>query len=798
MLNLAPARWIWLPCGRTLPNTVVRFRISFHLDQEPKHAAGWILADSRYRLTVNGQRVQWGPGPADPRWPETDPLNLVSYLRAGENVIGVEVLYFGFGEGTWADGNPGLIVQLAVDGRRLDSGTAWHCALDRSHPPGQHQQWFLRALQEDIDARLIPHGWASPGYVEDDTWLAAHDLGIPADKPTVHPHACSVSDAACAEDPAVLNLRPRSVPLMSETWMPAGRPVEQGRVTWHRDPADWFDCRVLGSLTATRETIAESIGDGWRVPATPTRTGWFMTFVLPEQAIGWPCVQVDAPAGAIVEILMQEAHDLAADPWLDTHFHSWFRWRCTTGVNRIAPFDFFGLRWIQVHVREASGPVTIRQVGLRRRLHPWPHSALLQVGEPALQKLVDAGLNTLRNSVQETVCDGFGRERQQYSGDCGHQLHAVRQLHGGHAVSARFLRTWGEGQTADGWFLDCWPGYDRLKRIAQRQIGATQWGPLLDHGVGYGFDTWHHLLETGDRDAVVVPYQRLLRFGGWLWSRRDSTGMIPASGHGLPWVWIDHHGFHAQRDKDLSFTLYIAAMFGHALALLADALEPAAAALWRERSAALAAVAKQRHWCPQRRLFVDNLPWLAEDGGARLHDRSLATSVLFGFAPEIEPTLDVLAATPPEMGLSYPANAGWRLWALARGRRTAAVLDDLRTRWATMESVRLNNSLSEFWTPQPDSRDQWSHCPVAPLYVLSQDIAGIRATSPGFATCSIAPQLGDLPSLAVTVHTPHGPIGFRAECTTDGHMVQLDVPDGIRAQLHGAPLPVGRSTHHIA
>jgi hypothetical protein len=29
--------------------------------------------------------------------------------------------------------------------------------------------------------------------------------------------------------------------------------------------------------------------------------------------------------------------------------------------------------------------------------------------------------------------------------------------------------------------------------------------------------------------------------------------------------------------------------------------------------------------------------------------------------------LQVLAECPPEMGFSYPANAGWRLWALAKG-----------------------------------------------------------------------------------------------------------------------------------
>ena len=106
---------------------------------------------------------------------------------------------------------------------------------------------------------------------------------------------------------------------------------------------------------------------------------------------------------------------------------------------------------------------------------------------------------------------------------------------------------------------------------------------------------------------MAIPFQRLLRFGEWLWSRRDDTGMIPASGHGLPSVWLDHHGFQTPRHKDLAFTLYVAGMFGHALAPLADAFQPAAAATWRARAEQLAASARRRHWCAQRRLFVDNL-----------------------------------------------------------------------------------------------------------------------------------------------------------------------------------------------
>ena len=47
----------------------------------------------------------------------------------------------------------------------------------------------------------------------------------------------------------------------------------------------------------------------------------------------------------------------------------------------------------------------------------------------------------------------MARERQQYSGDGGHQLLAVRCTMGEPRLSRRFLRTFGEGQTQEGYFL---------------------------------------------------------------------------------------------------------------------------------------------------------------------------------------------------------------------------------------------------------------------------------------------------------------------------------------------------------
>jgi hypothetical protein len=59
-IDLTPARWIWLPSERTLPNSFVLFRRELRLSDAPERAAGWITADSRYRLTV----ISWIAGRA--------------------------------------------------------------------------------------------------------------------------------------------------------------------------------------------------------------------------------------------------------------------------------------------------------------------------------------------------------------------------------------------------------------------------------------------------------------------------------------------------------------------------------------------------------------------------------------------------------------------------------------------------------------------------------------------------------------------------------------------------------------
>jgi alpha-L-rhamnosidase len=791
-VDLSPARWIWLPSERTLANTVVLFRREVQIAAAPVSARGFVSADSRYRLWVNGQRVQWGPAPCDPRRYEVDPLDLTSALEPGANVIAAEVLFYGHGEGTWPLGKPGFLFALRIeDGagtvQQVVSDESWRVLLDRAHTPGQYKRWYLRSLQEEMDARERPEGWNEPGLVRGEEWLAPLVLGGGADRPAAaSPYYEYLTDGGVDAGSSLLVAR--EVPLVRETARPVLRLAQSGRIRWRRDPDDWFEYRIPGSFELVEGAVAFPSGDGaWTLDPRRGEGVWAL-FELAEQVVGFVFFSVEAPAGTIVELMTQESHSGDNPPWLDTHFHSWSRFVCREGENRFETFDYESLRFLQIHVREAAGPVQVRDVGVRRRSYDWPLPPNFHCDEPPLQRLFEAAFNTLVNAAQETVVDGMGRERQQYSGDVSHMLHATRLVCGDWDLARRFQHTFALGQTHEGYFLDCWPAWDRLNRIAQREVGATRWGPLLDHGVSFIHDVWGHYQETSQDDIARELYPRLARFARFLLDGLGSDGLLPVEGWGVPAVWMDGADcFRRQRHKQCAFNLFTAGVLSRALVPLAELVEEASDARSFQAAADALEKATVRHfWSTKRGLFVSNLPWLTEEGGdVRLDDRSLATALLFRQCPrgETENVVAALAEPSAELGLSFPANAHWRLQALAYHGRIDVVLRELRYRWAALPSVVENNTIAEHWEHRPDTTDQWSHAAVSPLFMLFMDIAGLRPGEPGFRKVNVRPQLGDLPALELTLPTGLGPIVFRSQPEGQGHKVYLTLPADMEGEL---------------
>jgi len=643
----------------------------------------------------------------------------------------------------------------------------------------------LRALQEEFDARLYPFGWSAPGFQTGPAWVPAAVLEGSPNQP-----ALSASSYEYMLDiggtVAGMELRPRSIPLLRESFVSAARLAESYQFDWRTPPRDYFDFRTPNAFTAVpADRIEETSPGEWSLELDPAR-GTALTFEFSEQIVGWPAFTIEAPAGTVIELLVHEAHALGGPPLLNTHFDSWTRFTCRPGRNDFETFDFESLRWLQLHIHNAAGPVKVSRVGVRRRVFPWPNQPLVRSNEPALQRLFDASVNTLNNSAQETLVDGMARERQQYSGDGGHQLHAVHLAFGEPRLVARYLTTWSQGLTKEGFFLDCWPAFDRLARLIERQLDLTGWGPILDHGVGFNFDCWSHYLYTGDLQALREPYPRLVRFARYLQELVGTDGLLPVENLGIPSVWIDHIAYQRQPHKQCAFNLYTAAAMRHALAPMCvafgDRRQARAVAAFGE---ALQAATVKRFWSPERGLFVNNLPWLGEEKSPRTCDRSLATAILFDQCPRgnLSAAVNSLAVCPPEMGFSYPCNAGWRLWALGKAGRADVIVSDLRKRWATMLSVKENNTLQEDWVARRDSGQQWSHCAVVPLYIAFQELMGLKPLEPGFKRFELRPQLGDLEELQLTAFTVAGPISMQARGKSGNRELRFELPPVVQGEL---------------
>ncbi len=716
-------------------------------------------------------------------------MDLSDCLKKGRNSIGVIVLFYGEGDGTWPIGNPGLIFHLTLeypDGRKekIISDKSWKCHLALSWPRGQYKRWYLRSLQEIFDARYYPYGWTEAEFESDQNWLQAMELDCPSDKPSLcSRHNNYLYEITGSHLPHV-SIEPRSIPFLKEKELHVERLAEAYWITWNRPPEEYFDCKTLNAFSfRINNDVRETSPGVWEMIAHEAAA---LTFELNEQAVGWPMFTIEAPEGTICELMVHEAHATGGPPLLNTHFHSWTRFICREGINVFETFDYESFRWMQLHIRNAGGKVIVRDIGLRRRIYPWPNQENIQCDDPALKRLFDASINTLNNSAQEHIVDGMGRERQQYSGDCGHQLHAIYYTFGETRQPARYLKTFSQGMTVDGFFLDCWPAYDRLARLMERQLQLTQWGPLLDHGVGFVFDCYHHYMYTGNLEDLSEPFPRLLKFADYLNSIRREDGLLPVEDLGIPAVWMDHQAYRMQHHKKCAFNLYAAAMFQHALAPICRSFgdtagEKSSIRLGREILRAVV----YHFWSRSEGLFVNNLPWITLEKNIRLCDRSLATAILFNQCPDgnIHKSLVTLVNCPPQMGFSYPANAGWRLWALAAEGRTDVILDDLRNRWAKMESVKLNNTLQEDWTVRPDSGSQWSHCPVVPLYILYMAILGIKPLSPGFALYEVKPQLADLTSISATAYLQQGPLHFETNGVKGNREIRIHTPEGCRGQI---------------
>ncbi len=166
--ELSPkSRYTWVPGLVAGRNQFVSFELRFVLSA-PAAAVLHLFADTRYRLFVNEVFVAYGPGRFVTAHPEFDTHDLSALLQAGENVLRVEVNYYGCASfQSMPDGRPGFIAGGGLANGAVDFSTpgAWLARVHRAWDGDAPHFSFAQNPAEICDTRLLAAELAAPASI---------------------------------------------------------------------------------------------------------------------------------------------------------------------------------------------------------------------------------------------------------------------------------------------------------------------------------------------------------------------------------------------------------------------------------------------------------------------------------------------------------------------------------------------------------------------------------------------------------------------------------------------------------
>ncbi|NKQ36297.1 MAG: family 78 glycoside hydrolase catalytic domain [Chloroflexi bacterium] len=795
------AEWIWrqrhlgaIPFGAPMrsageeKNRYVYFRRPFTLHGSATEATAWVCADGRYQLTINGQLVGRGPSRSQPAWQQVDRLDIRPYLQPGPNVIAALVHSYGRHtawyqlpewEPSRAFGCGGFFFQadirIANEVITLDSDTSWRSlesvAWRRDVPAGS------LGFTEIYDVRQAPVGWTTLDF-DDATWEDAEILRLPGRQfvNDIVPFPCMI---------------PRDIPQMAESvaWPTAviqSAEVENGpgediaALLEQETPGDLPHCRVTGLENVLREGETAVI-------QTTDQHSVTITLDFGRIVTGRIRFEVTASEGTILDFTHSER--LQADGRVLIHqgipgfdVKQAHRVILREGQQVWSAFEWAGLRYVQVTVRQAVRPLTIHAITLTQTNYPVQPRGQFACSDDRLNRIWQAGANTVRLCMHDAYVDCPSREQRQYMADGYVQMLTNFAAFGDTRLAARLLRQIAHSQLADGLLMMCAPGDFAALHVINIPDFTLYWVMALGKYVAY----------SGDTAVVPELYPTLLKALDWFRPYLNEDHLLADVPH---WVFVDW----AELDKTGQVTAlnaqFVAAL-ETAVSLAQLTQHPDDAARWQTLAGQVRQAINRHLWDEARGVYVDNRY------GRRISQQSNAAVIAFGVAPPsrwpriLDAILDedrliltrvgdhIEADIPFDEAVNVVLAQPFYMHHLHRALRLAgrydALLENIH-RWDTLLADG-TDTFRETW--QVDASTSLCHgWASTPTFDLSTAVLGITPTSPGFQSFRVAPHPANLTWARGTFPTPLGEIGVDWRLADGRMQLTLAVPEGAAAEV---------------
>jgi hypothetical protein len=793
------AKWIWYPEGKTLPNSMIKFRKLINVESKVKEAKAFISADSRYRLYVNGEYVARGPAAFDPMHMSYDVIDIGPYLKKGKNIIAILGYYIGISTNNYVrpqdlSTTAAVIFQCTI---KCENGDTVKVISDGTWKVKRSKAWRNRTndcafaipqWNEVFDARKYEEKWIEVEF-DDSEWKGAHELAISPDKPTI----CAVRDDLNKDDPTVkayydelqskTSFLEREIDLLTEEKVFPALVKAVGRIHWNTEPENFFEHYEENVFDIVKAEEINEDTDSYLKSldlSEGPEDSSFVVFDFGENLVGRPFFSVEAKEGAIIEITTNETVDeLFITP--EERRWPWSRYICRNGSQEFELNDYFVFRYVQVMARNTRGSLKFKSVGAVKQGYPHNLVGSFECSDKEISNLWHVGVNTVRLLSQDTYISE-ARERQQYGGETTYGMLAIYYAFGGYKYARKYLTDMGNSQHPTGLLLGCWPSGDRLSRIKEAVVGYVYWKPhLIELSLRWAIAVWDYYLYSGDGDLLTEMYPKIQRIR----ERCNTLKNVNSSLIDTAWdvdFWMDHVGFEHKNGLSLCANCLYYGML-KTIGAMADELGDA-----EYKSSINGELEKikneliDKHWSDTERAFVYQNPETDETFTSFLTN---AIALYYRIVPEqyeestarrVFEDESLVTPTPPLSHHGYLTSMEYD-----NGRY---FLDELKTKWSRQPAVIENKTFPELFAEDkvdyPTSRA--FNGSLSPTYILSSEILGVKPIECGFRRFIVAPKPGGLTWAKGDVPTPHGIIRVHWKIEDGDIDIKVSVPEGYKLE----------------
>lgn len=767
MKFLNQTNWMWSSIGDNSPDIYRLFRKEFVFVPGTEQVLLEIAVCSTFELQINGKVLKGQQLSDFPDSPTGGCFDVTDMLLEGKNQLLLQVHYIGEDFLTGLAGKPFVKIALYRGNELLLSGDdSWeYCCDERFHS----------GLQCKVTGQLgFAFEYSANRVLQDDNWQ----------------NAAVVNDGFTG-----ITVQKRSVPQLNELPSPEAVVVQTGVFKRMKTDGTFADsCMTDAMIPVPFFDFCEGVDQEFflrhahrnfrlfpdgsaplevKKQTTFDSDGVYVIFDLGRETVGYPVLEMTAPAGTVVDIVHGEHLEAGRVSAKIEQRNFTDRYICREGKNRfICRHRRFGCRYIELHINSTES-ITLNYCGVIPLELPLPQEASFECEDRLILKNRALAVRTLNLCMHEHYEDCPWREQALYGYDSRNQMLYGYYTWGNYDFAASSIDLLGKSFDGERYFTLSAPG-----RMVSRTIPifTLVWiSELLEYqlfsGSGKLFAKWQKQVDQILDAALAhkVPGNEDFYHPGdepHIWNFCE---------------WNDRLS-DVKEHPSSTYNIYLfealsAASKLHALAGNTDRSEELNTVARR-----LGEAAEKYFWSEEKRIFMlsknPSTPEeyehvqsiFAANGLGSKHNADLLKSILsrrlngisFSGLPYFVRALKTFGAE----GRAY-------LYDYLDKLLTPMLLSGATSLWETSDGSTAFNragSLCHAWSS------------VMPYYCGSE-LLGVAPLEPGFARFSVKPYCGKLTHASGEIPTPHGFIRVSWQLRDGMIDLELEHPEGLTPEV---------------